>query len=81
MPFSVSIDSSKLSTKAISLYWRVVSKAPADAAAAAKDDKNAKDDKSKKKGYAYKDFDDGDARRSGGRDQYQPLVHRARRPV
>jgi hypothetical protein len=54
VPFSVSIDSSKLSAKAISLYWRVVSKAPADPAA--KDDKNAKDDKSKKKGYAYEDL-------------------------
>jgi hypothetical protein len=50
VPFTVSVDSSKLSAKTVSLYWRVVSKAPP--AAEAKDDK----DKNKKKGYAYEDL-------------------------
>jgi hypothetical protein len=45
VPFTVSVDTSKLATKTMSLYWRVVSKAPP-----------AEGDKKKKKGYAYEDL-------------------------
>ena len=62
VPFTVSIDPSKVSGN-VAFYWRVVSKDPAPAAAAApaagKDDKK-KDDKDKKEGasakYAYEDI-------------------------
>jgi hypothetical protein len=46
VPFTVSVDASKVSGKTLSLYWRVVAKDPAPA---------GKDDK-KKKGYAYEDL-------------------------
>jgi hypothetical protein len=45
VPFTVSVDTSKLATKTMSLYWRVVSKNPP-----------AEGDKKKKKGYAYEDL-------------------------
>jgi hypothetical protein len=51
VPFTVSLDTSKFTSKNVSLYWRVVAKNSAAAGAAAKD---AKD--SKKKGYAYEDL-------------------------
>ena len=51
VPFTVSVDTSKLSAKTLSLYWRVVAKNPP--AEAAKDDK--KNDK-KKTSYAYEDL-------------------------
>jgi hypothetical protein len=51
-PFTVTVDTSKLSAKSLSLYWRVISKAPAPAEAAGKDDK--KNDK--KKSYPYEDL-------------------------
>lgn len=45
VPFTVSVDTSKLATKTMSLYWRVVSKNPP-----------AEGDKKKKKSYAYEDL-------------------------
>ncbi len=54
-PFTVTVDTAKLSAKSLSLYWRVISKAPVEAAAkeaAGKDDK--KNDK--KKGHPYEDL-------------------------
>ncbi len=45
VPFTVSVDASKLATKTMSLYWRVVAKNPP-----------AEGDKKKKKGYAYEDM-------------------------
>src|SRR4249920_682356 len=48
VPFTVSIDASKLAAKSLSFYWRVVSKAPPAAA--------GKDDKKKKSDYAYEDL-------------------------
>ncbi|MDR1988988.1 MAG: hypothetical protein LBQ09_02015 [Acidobacteriaceae bacterium] len=58
LPFSVSLDPSKVTTGRVSLYWRVVSKdapAPAPAAAAAAD---KKDDKKApaKKDFPYEDL-------------------------
>jgi len=50
VPFTVSIDTSKISAKSLSLYWRVIAKNPP--AETAKDDK--KNDK--KKAYAYEDL-------------------------
>lgn len=44
VPFTVSVDASKLATKTMSLYWRVVAKNPVEG------------DKKKKKGYAYEDL-------------------------
>jgi len=49
VPFTVSIDPSKISAKSLSLYWRVIAKNPVEAG---KDDK--KNDK--KKSYAYEDL-------------------------
>jgi hypothetical protein len=51
-PFTVSIDPSKVSGKAISLYWRVVSKAPP----VEEDDDKKKNDRKKKSPYAYEDL-------------------------
>jgi len=56
VPFTVSVDASKLSGSTVAFYWRVVNKnavvaAPADAK---KDEK--KDDKNKKPDYAYEDI-------------------------
>src|SRR5262249_43407737 len=64
VPFTVSIDPSKVSGGNVALYWRVVSKDAAAAAAAAappatgkKDDKDKDKDKDKKKSeYAYEDI-------------------------
>src|SRR5262249_29849654 len=66
VPFTVSVDPSKVTGDKIALYWRVVAKgaaAPEAAAAAApgakKDDKKddkKKDDKGKKADYAYEDI-------------------------
>src|SRR6185503_653224 len=53
LPFSVSIDPSKISGNKLTFYWRVVSKDAAPAAAEAKDAK--KDDKNKRPEYAYED--------------------------
>lgn len=50
-PFTVTVDSSKISAKTISLYWRVISRGPA-----AEDDKKDKKDKDKKKSYPYEDL-------------------------
>jgi len=48
VPFTVSVDASKVPGKQLALYWRVVNKNPAPP---------AKDDKNKKKGdYAYEDL-------------------------
>jgi len=59
VPFTVQIDPSKVSGGTVAFYWRVVSKGPADAAAAPdaakKDDKKDKD-KGKKSDYAYEDI-------------------------
>jgi len=49
VPFTVSIDTSKISAKSLSLYWRVIAKNPPEPG---KDDK--KNDK--KKAYAYEDL-------------------------
>ncbi|MQA29146.1 MAG: hypothetical protein GEU82_04800 [Luteitalea sp.] len=57
LPFSVMIDPSKVNGGKVSVYWRVVEKAPAAAPAAEagkKDDKDDKDDE--KKEYAYEDI-------------------------
>ena len=57
VPFTVSVDASKLSGGTVAFYWRVVNKNAAVAPAAAdvkKDDK--KDDKNKKTDYAYEDI-------------------------
>ncbi|HEV2982969.1 MAG TPA: hypothetical protein VGX46_01210 [Vicinamibacterales bacterium] len=57
VPFTVSVDASKVSGGTVAFYWRVVSKngpAPAAPADAKKDDK--KDDKNKKPDYAYEDI-------------------------
>jgi len=50
VPFTVSVDTSKMSAKSLSLYWRVIAKNPP--AEGAKDDK--KNDK--KKAFAYEDL-------------------------
>jgi hypothetical protein len=49
LPFTVSIDTSKLSGKQVALYWRAVDKNPPAAA-------EGKDDKKKKDKYAYEDL-------------------------
>ncbi len=63
VPFTVSLDPSKVGGGNVAFYWRVVSKGPAAAAAAPdpakKDDKKDKDkdkDKGKKSDYAYEDI-------------------------
>ena len=60
VPFTVSIDPSKVSGGTLAFYWRVVSKSTApvpEAAAGKKDDKKDKDkDKNKKVDYAYEDI-------------------------
>src|SRR6476659_2175512 len=58
VPFTVTVDASKLSGTNVAFYWRVVNKnaaaaAPAAPADAKKDEK--KDDKNKKTDYAYED--------------------------
>jgi hypothetical protein len=57
VPFTVSIDPSKVSGN-VALYWRVVSKDPAAAAEApaGKDDKKKDDKKDSKSQYAYEDI-------------------------
>ena len=50
LPFTVTVDTAKLSAKSLSLYWRVVSKAAAPA------ETSGKDDKDKKKGHPYEDL-------------------------
>jgi hypothetical protein len=59
VPFTVSIDPSKVSGGTVALYWRVVAKdggaAAAPAAAGKKDDKDKDKDK-KKSDYAYEDI-------------------------
>jgi hypothetical protein len=57
VPFTVSVDASKLSGGTVAFYWRVVNKSAAAAPAPAdakKDEK--KDDKNKKTDYAYEDI-------------------------
>jgi hypothetical protein len=57
VPFTVSIDPTKMSGDRVAFYWRVVSKsgaAPAETAASGKKD-DKKDEKSKKADYAYED--------------------------
>jgi ribosomal protein L12E/L44/L45/RPP1/RPP2 len=61
VPFTVTVDASKLSGNNVAFYWRVVNKnaaaaaaAPAAPADAKKDEK--KDDKNKKTDYAYEDI-------------------------
>jgi hypothetical protein len=63
IPFTVSIDPSKVTGGNVALYWRVVSKDAAAAAATAaaptsgkKDDKDSKDKDKKKSEYAYEDI-------------------------
>jgi len=60
VPFTVSIDPSKVSGGTLAFYWRVVSKSAAptpEVAAGKKDDKKDKDkDKNKKVDYAYEDI-------------------------
>ena len=68
VPFTVSVDASKLATKTMSLYWRVVSKNPP-----------AEGDKKKKKGYAYEDLATVPLEGASGLTTRQPLVHRTRR--
>src|SRR5262249_19885857 len=54
VPFTVSIDPSKVSGS-VALYWRVVSKDAAAPAAAAKDDKKKDDKNAKTQKYPYED--------------------------
>jgi hypothetical protein len=54
VPFTVSVDASKLSGNTVAFYWRVVNKNAAAPADAKKDEK--KDDKNKKPDYAYEDI-------------------------
>jgi hypothetical protein len=54
VPFTVSIDTSKMSAKSLSLYWRVIAKNPP--AEAAKDDKKNDKKNDKKKTYPYEDL-------------------------
>src|SRR3982751_5679019 len=63
VPFTVSVDPTKVTGDKIALYWRVVAKngaaapEPAAAAGAKKDDKKKDDkDKAKKTDYAYEDI-------------------------
>ncbi len=61
VPFTVTIDPSKVGGGNVALYWRVVSKngaaaEPAAAASAKKDDKKDKDKDKKKTDYAYEDI-------------------------
>src|ERR1700730_18701000 len=62
VPFTVTIDPSKVGGGNVALYWRVVSKngaaapEPAAAAGAKKDDKKDKDKDKKKSDYAYEDI-------------------------
>jgi len=60
VPFTVTLDPSKVPGGNVALYWRVVAKgaAPAEAAPAAakKDDKKDKDKDKKKSDYAYEDI-------------------------
>jgi hypothetical protein len=60
VPFTVTIDPSKVSGGTVALYWRVVAKtaaAPEPATGQKKDDKKDKDkDKGKKGDYAYEDI-------------------------
>ena len=54
VPFTVSLDTSKFTSRNVSLYWRVVATNPADAKDDNAKDNNAKDNK--KKAYAYEDL-------------------------
>jgi len=61
VPFTVSLDPSKLTSDKVAFYWRVVAKNPAAAAEAAppagkKDDKKKDDKNNKKSDYAYEDI-------------------------
>ena len=61
VPFTVSIDASKVTTPNVAFYWRVVSKNAAAPMAAVPGDKDKKDDKkkddkNKKPDYAYEDI-------------------------
>ena len=58
VPFTVTVDTSKLSGNNVAFYWRVVNKNAAAAAAAPADAKkdDKKDDKNKKTDYAYEDI-------------------------
>jgi hypothetical protein len=58
VPFTVTVDASKLSGNTVAFYWRVVNKNGAAAAAAPADAKKdeKKDDKNKKTDYAYEDI-------------------------
>src|SRR5256885_7001615 len=56
VPFTITIDASKMSGNTVAFYWRVVNKnAPAAAPADAKKDEK-KDEKNKKSDYAYEDI-------------------------
>ena len=54
VPFSVTLDPTKVSGATVALYWRVVSKGGAPAATSGKNDDQK--DKDKKLGYAYEDI-------------------------
>jgi hypothetical protein len=58
VPFTISIDASKVSGGTVAFYWRVVNKNAAPPAAAPADAKKdeKKDDKNKKSDYAYEDI-------------------------
>ena len=60
VPFTVQVDSSKVTGPTVAFYWRVVAKGPAAPAAAdpnaKKDDKSKDKDKGKKADYAYEDI-------------------------
>jgi hypothetical protein len=54
VPFTVSVDASKVSAKTLSLYWRVIAKNPP--AETAKDDKKGDKKNDKKTSFAYEDL-------------------------
>jgi len=60
VPFTVTVDASKVTTPTVAFYWRVVAKGgaapPTPAAAGDKKDDKKKDDKGKKSDFAYEDI-------------------------
>ncbi|MBI3493320.1 MAG: hypothetical protein HY047_16300 [Acidobacteria bacterium] len=56
LPFTVSIDSSKVAGPNVALYWRVVPRSEPEAAPAAGQKKDEKKDNKKKPDYAYEDI-------------------------
>ena len=56
VPFTVSLDTSKLTSPTVAFYWRVVAKSAPEAAPPPGQKKDDKDKKDAKKNYAYEDI-------------------------